>query len=86
MLTLLGVVRECSIGNGRRSRWCRMSDVLESRLVLELRRHHLWFNGAMMGHSGSIIIIIVIIIHALPFPREIRWAFMLVGTSILQKY
>ena len=58
-----------------------MSNVLEGSLILELRRHHLWFDRSMMRHARSIIVIIIII-H-LSLPTEIRRAFMFVGTSIL---
>jgi hypothetical protein len=60
-----------------------MSDMLEGRLILELRRHHLWFDRSMMRHARSIIVV-VIIVH-LSLPTEVRGTLMFVGTSILQK-
>lgn len=44
MLTLLWMVWEDAVGDGRRGRRCLMSDMLECGLVLELRRHHLRFD------------------------------------------
>jgi hypothetical protein len=57
-----------------------MSDMLES-LILELRRHHLGFDRAMMGCTRSIVIV-VIVIH-LSLPAEVRGALVFVGSSIV---
>jgi hypothetical protein len=59
-----------------------MSDMLESRLVLELRRHHLRFDRSVMRHPRSIIIIVII--HIFPLSTEIRRSFMFVCSSILE--
>jgi hypothetical protein len=58
-----------------------MSDMLES-LILELRRHHLGFDRAMMGGTRSIVVVVIIIIH-LSLPTEVRGTLMFVGSSIL---
>lgn len=82
MLSLLRMMLwEDSIVDWGRSRWCGMPDMLETR-VLELRRHHLWFDGAVVGWPRSIILI-VIVVH-LPLPAEVCWTFVFVGSSILR--
>jgi hypothetical protein len=61
-----------------------MSDMLESRLIRELRRHHLWFDrAAVLGHPRPILI--VIIIHIFPLARKVRGSLVFVGSSILKK-
>jgi hypothetical protein len=52
------------------------------RLALEVRRHHLRFNGALMGgmRRGSFAFLILIVIPSV----EVARAFVLVGTSVLQ--
>jgi hypothetical protein len=57
-----------------------MSDMLKS-LILELRRHHLRFDRAVMGGPRSVIVI-VIVIH-LSLPTEVRGTLVFVGSSIL---
>jgi len=80
MLTLVGV--EDTIWHGRRIGRSLMSDVLESRLVLELRWHHLWFHRSMCRHARSIIIIVVV--HAvLALSAKVGRTFVLICTSIL---
>jgi hypothetical protein len=44
MLSLLWVMWENTVWNGRGCRWCMMSNMLVCWLILELRRHHLWFD------------------------------------------
>jgi hypothetical protein len=74
------MLREDAVWNRRGGRWSMMSDMLES-LILELRRHHLGFDRAMMGCTRSIVIV-VIVIH-LSLPAEVRGALVFVGSSIL---
>jgi hypothetical protein len=59
-----------------------MANMLKCRLVLKLGWHHLWFNRSMMGHSGPVIIVVVV--HILSLPAEISRTFMLVCSSILK--
>ena len=82
MLTLLGL--EDTIWHRRGVRRSLMSDMLESRLVLELRWHHLWFHRSMCRHARSIIIVVVV--HAvLALSIEIGRTLMFICTSILAK-
>lgn len=67
-----------AVRDGRRSRG-RMVNVLESGLVLEMRRHHgmallRWFFRAWR-------IIVVVVVH-IALPREIRRSFVLMGVVL----
>lgn len=56
--------------------------MLESGLVLELRREHLLPDvSAVLGHTRTIVVVIIVIVLA--FTVEIGRAFMFVGAAIL---
>ena len=75
----LGVVKNAVGNRGRRRR--SMSD-MGIRLRVKLRRHHLWWFGAVVRRRWRAILIIVVI-HVFSFAREVCGTFVLVRSSIL---
>src|SRR5947207_2452059 len=74
---------ESAIGHWRRGRW--RAHVLESRLILQMMRHHgmRWRRVGFGSIIASLIIIIVIIYVFLP--HEVLGAFVFVWTAILDR-
>lgn len=64
-----------SVGDGRGSRR-RMVDVLEARLVLEMRRHHRMALLRRFFWTWGVILVVVV---RIALPREVCWSFVLMG-------
>lgn len=64
-----------SVGDGRGSRR-RMVDVLEARLVLEMRRHHRMTLLRRFFWAWGVILVVVV---RIALPREVCWSFVLMG-------